>query len=116
MPAVEETGIELVVVPPGPAMPRTTGFDENVRLCPNAVSGIPNRATAAKAKTSVKRLNVRKFFSPQGILIHSVLKNCLQPKFRFIRRGPAVKDSRYTETTLPPKTLLPYLTSTLKIG
>jgi hypothetical protein len=54
IPAVEETATELVVVPPGPAMLATIEFGENVRLCPNAVSGIPNKATAANVKTSVK--------------------------------------------------------------
>ena len=67
IPAVEETAIELVVVPPGPAMPRTIGFaEENVKLCARAASGIPSNATAVKVRISVKWLNLRKVFSPQG--------------------------------------------------
>src|SRR5262249_27717697 len=64
--AVELTETEAVVVPPGPGMLTASGFGENVRLCAAAVSGLPNRAQAASAKTSAKRLNLSKVFSPDG--------------------------------------------------
>jgi hypothetical protein len=64
--AVEETDTELVVVPPGPEMLTESGLGENVRLCAAAVSGLPNRAHVAKMRTTAKRLNLSKIFSPDG--------------------------------------------------
>jgi hypothetical protein len=47
---------------PGPGIVNATGFGLNVNVCAFAVSGLPSRATAAKAKIPVKQLNLRNFF------------------------------------------------------
>src|SRR5215469_15221176 len=76
MPDAEDTVTELVVVPPGPGMLTTSGFGENVRLCAAAVSGLPNKTNAASAKTSAKRLNLSKVFSPNRTAQEHALPCC----------------------------------------
>ena len=68
-PEVDVTVMVCVwAVPPGPAIEKVTGLVLKLsEAWALAVSGLPKRATATNAKTSVKRLILRKVFSNKDL-------------------------------------------------